>query len=435
MRHLQDFSKNFEIIKRVPHTVDFLVFFMPLPGHQNDVTFTSHCAGCFDGFFSVGNGKALVIVFRWNTGLHVFYDGIRIFGAGVVAGEYDGVGVLARGPGHERALGAVAVAAAAAVRAARSVAVGPKTDLNFLNSAQETFDQQLFDYTEETVPNLNPGFSFFDASDFSVDNFPPLDANMGTINIKKPGETVLSRKVRGVSLVEPLLQVTEQNGQREAVLFGENIWKWRVQSYRNEKSFKNFDEFIGKLVRYLATTKPKSRFSLDYESVYEGTNNAKIKATYFDRAYEFDGNAVIDLKLKHTETGELSQSTMLLKNGYFEADLTNLLPGKYSFTAKVINENLSKSGSFTILDFDVEQRFLSSDHKKLARLANSTEGIHYFSNQTNGLVDELMADARFSPVQKSDQNIVSLIDFRLLLALIAATLAIEWFIRKYNGLN
>ena len=313
--------------------------------------------------------------------------------------------------------------------------IGPKTDVRFLNSIQKTFNQQLFNQTEETAPNLNPGFSIFDVSDFSLDDFPPLAANMGEVTFKKRGETLLSRRVRGVSLRDPLLYVAEDEGQREALLFGENIWKWRVQSYRNQKSFRNFDEFIGKLVRYLATNKPKNRFSVDYKSVYEGNTNAKIKATYFDKAFEFDANATIDLQLKHNETGALSQFSMLLKNGYFEADLVNIPPGKYSFTAKVAHENLSKSGSFTILDFDVEQQFLSSNYKKLKRLASSTNAKSYFPDQLTQLGDELMGQDRFSPIQKSEQNIVSLIDFRLLLGLIAATLAIEWFIRKYNGLT
>ncbi len=313
--------------------------------------------------------------------------------------------------------------------------VGPKTNMNFLNSAQETFSHQRFNQTEETSPNLNPGFSAFDMSNFNVDDYPPLDANMGEVTIKKPGETLLSRRVRGVSLNDPLLYVSEADGQREGVLFGENIWKWRVQNYRNEKSFKNFDEFIGKLIRYLAASKPKTRFSLDYETVYEGTNSAKIKANYFDKAYEFDGNATIDLQLKHNDTGVLSRFTMLLKNGYFEADLANMAPGTYTFTAKVLNENLTKSGSFTILDFDVERQFLSTNYKKLERMALNTSAESYFPNQVGQLVDELMVQKRFLPVQKSEQNVVSLIDFRVLLALIAATLAIEWFIRKYNGLN
>jgi len=313
--------------------------------------------------------------------------------------------------------------------------IGPKTDLNFLNSVQETFTQQLFNYTEETFPTLNPGFSIFDISDFYLDDFPPLDANMGSVVFKKPGESLLGRRVRGVSLKESLLYIAEEEGQREAILLGENIWKWRMQSYRKEKNFKNFDEFIGKLIRYLATTKPKERFSLDYESVYEGTNNAKIKASYFDKAYEFDGNATISINLKHSENGVSSQFGMLLKNGFFEVDLANTPPGEYNFTAKVVGENLSKSGSFTILDFDVEQQFLSSDYKKLERIANSTSAKSYYPDQLTFLGDELMAQGRFLPVQKSEQNIVSLIDFHILLAIIAAALVIEWFIRKYNGLN
>ena len=313
--------------------------------------------------------------------------------------------------------------------------VGPKTDINFLNKTQESYSMQAFNYAEETFPDLNAGFSIFDISDFSLDNFPPLEGTMGDVSFKKSGETLMNRKVKGIRLNNPLLQFFEEENQREAVLFGENIWKWRMQNYRNEKNFKNFDEFVGKLVRYLATSKPKSRFSVDYSTVYEGTNNAKIKASYFDKAYEFDGDAKIEIQLMQIESGIESTYSMLLKNGYFEADLANLAPGSYSFTAAVLNENLSESGKFTILDFDVEQQFLSSNYKKLERLAQFTSAKSYFPNQIASLGDDLMAQDRFLPVQKSEENVVSLIDFRVLLALIAATLAIEWLIRKYNGLN
>jgi len=51
------------------------------------------------------------------------------------------------------------------------------------------------------------------------------------------------------------------------------------------------------------------------------------------------------------------------------------------------------------------------------------------------LIDNLLADAQFVPTQKSNQNVVSLIDFRILLAIIVMALTTEWFIRKYNGLN
>jgi hypothetical protein len=50
------------------------------------------------------------------------------------------------------------------------------------------------------------------------------------------------------------------------------------------------------------------------------------------------------------------------------------------------------------------------------------------------LQSDLASSQEFLPVQKSRDNVVSLIDFRILLGLIVLSLALEWFIRKYNGL-
>ena len=75
----------------------------------------------------------------------------------------------------------------------------------------------------------------------------------------------------------PLLLTFEVNSKREAVLLGENIWKWRAQSYLNQKTFNIFDNFIGKLVQYLASNIRKSRLNVEYESFYQGHSNVFLK--------------------------------------------------------------------------------------------------------------------------------------------------------------
>ena len=125
---------------------------------------------------------------------------------------------------------------------------------------------------------------------------------------------------------------------------------------------------------------------------------------------------------------------MLMKGGYYEADLTDLPSGDYTFTATVKDKNLSRSGGFTILDFDVEQQFLSSDYIKLGRLAERTQGKLFFPAETKDLVAQLMAEEQFVPIQKSKQNVVSLIDFQFLFRAYCSCVGCEWFIRKYNGL-
>jgi hypothetical protein len=67
-------------------------------------------------------------------------------------------------------------------------------------------------------------------------------------------------------------------------------------------------------------------------------------------------------------------------------------------------------------------------------LATNSNGKAYFVEDTKSLIDELLNDERFVTIQKSSKNVVPLIDWKFLLAIIALSLSAEWFIRKYNGL-
>ncbi|MEP3209878.1 MAG: VWA domain-containing protein [Maribacter sp.] len=319
-------------------------------------------------------------------------------------------------------------------RASVFTITGEVVDRNFLNDVQNTYRINSEYPVQETFPILNAGFTKFNISDFSIDGFPPLSNGAGIIGVRT-GESLLQMKIMGAEMNSPLLFAHDGENGKELVLFGENIWKWRMQSFRNNQNFQNFDDFIGKLVLYLSSNKGKNRLDVAYESVYEGSNDAKIKATYFDEAFVFDANASLVLRLENIKNGRSQEIPMLLKNNFYEADLTDIQPGQYRFTVNVEHENRSFSRSFTILDFDVEKQFLSTNYKKLGQLASATKGEVYFPNKTDSLLQNLIADNRFVPTQKDTKNIVSLIDFRVLLAIIIAALSAEWFIRKYNGLT
>ncbi|MEM7381505.1 MAG: VWA domain-containing protein, partial [Bacteroidota bacterium] len=135
---------------------------------------------------------------------------------------------------------------------------GPKTDWSFLNGMGGGYEKNSYQQDEEVTAVVNPGFSFFDISDFSVEDFPPLETSLGEVLITRPYETLLGQVIKGVEINEPLLAILSSGQQKQAVLFGEHIWKWRMQSYRNEGSFENFDKLIGKLLRYLSANKPNS---------------------------------------------------------------------------------------------------------------------------------------------------------------------------------
>lgn len=313
--------------------------------------------------------------------------------------------------------------------------LGTYSDFNFINRTQKNYIIDTGYPIQEVFAVFNNAFSKFDISDFTLEGFPPLLTNAGSVQGLGNSATLLNMRIKGVEMNQALMTITEGDVSKHAVLNGENIWKWRVHTYRNDQTFKNFDIFLGKLMLYLTTSKGKNRFVLDYNPIYNNSNETKLKATYFNEAFSFDSNASINVKVTNKTANKSIEIPMLLKEGYYEADLSNLTSGEYNFTATVAKENLSRSGSFSILDFDAEKQFSSSNHQKLQRLANNTKGRLYFPEQVDSLIKNLEADHNYVPTQESKLIVVPLIDFKFLLGIIAAALSLEWFIRKYNGLT
>jgi hypothetical protein len=314
------------------------------------------------------------------------------------------------------------------------IITGTQTDYSFLNNANLAFEIENGYPEQEVFGLLNNGFTKYDITDFDLTDFPPLVSDAGPILITSQYETLLGTQIKGLDVQQPLMAVIERNASKHALLMGENLWKWRVQTFRNTNEFVNFDEFIGNLIRYLTSSKNKSRLNVDYEKVYEGSSNTVITATYFDEAFLFDPNAKVKIKVTNKETEEVQTYPMILKNGYFEADLSNLIAGSYEFVASVDKESKTETGKFVISEFDMENQFVSSDNEKLEKLAVNSGGKLFYPSQIEELLADLKDNDAYVPTEKSAENIVSLIDFRMLLAIIVFAFAAEWFIRKYNGL-
>ncbi|MBW8241502.1 VWA domain-containing protein [Muricauda oceani] len=311
---------------------------------------------------------------------------------------------------------------------------GSKTDWNYLNRAQESFKVSGSRQPEDILPVLNNAFGLFGLGEFSVDGFPPLQGTLGDIQLNKDSEILMFQQLQGINLDKPLFAILTEANQKEAVLFGEDIWRWRAQVYRNDQSFQKFDDFIGNLMVYLGSDRQRNRLELDYELVFDNASMAKIRASYFDESYQFDPNASISIKIEGKDTDFSRVSPVLLKGSFYEVDLSDLQAGEYNFTVTVQDENLKRSGTFRILDFNPEKQLISANYKKMQRLAQKNGGQIYYLDGIETLQNDLATGEEFLPVQKSRDNIVSLIDFRILLGLIILSLAAEWFIRKYNGL-
>ncbi len=314
------------------------------------------------------------------------------------------------------------------------IITGTKTDWTFLNSIQNNYSKKVSNAKEEYQALLNTNYSTFIVDDLNFKSFPPLESFFEDVSFKTNSEIILHKTINGINTNQPLLATFESENRREAVLFGEGIWKWRAQSYLNEKTFNGFDDFIGKLVQYLASNKRKSRLNVTYESFYNGNDDIIISAQYFNKNYEFDPRGNLSVVVKDKVSGTTRTLPFILNNNNYQINLSNLQASEYNFTVKVNGEPISRSGVFKILEYNVEQQFLNANVTKLQQVATNTNGSSYFIDNPEDLFTDLLQDNRYQTIQKSNKNTVPLIDFKFLLILIALSLAIEWFLRKYNGL-
>ena len=174
--------------------------------------------------------------------------------------------------------------------------------------------------------------------------------------------------------------------------------------------------------------------NVSFEQLYNLGDNIIISAEYFNKNYEFDENAQLTISVQNSKTKASKKYDLLKSTNSFKVNLDGLSAGNYSFT---IIEKQSKnkfSGSFEILDFDLEKQFVNPDKSRLSQLATNTNGVVFYPDQMDKLIKSLLENEQYIPIQKETITKTPLIDWKWILLILIACLSVEWFVRKYNGL-
>ena len=222
-----------------------------------------------------------------------------------------------------------------------------------------------------------------------------------------------------------------QENQRYITFFGENIWRWRLYEGKEKHNFKEIDSFINKCMQFLDAQNKGDLLKIDYKKNYFSNEEIKIKAQVFDLNYQFNPKE----KLWITVNGNHKSYTypFALEATYYQVLLSDLPPATYSFKVYNDSKSLLKKGSFTVLNYAIEQQKTGGNKKGLTALAKHTNGKVYYPKTIDQLVANLNKDTSYTTIQKSKITKKSLIDWKLILALIITSLTAEWLIRKYKG--
>ncbi len=184
----------------------------------------------------------------------------------------------------------------------------------------------------------------------------------------------------------------------------------------------------------MSSNNARKSLVVNHERFYNSGDAIEITAQYFNKNYELDEKARLTISVVNKKTKQSKKYDLLRSSNAFKVNLDGLEAGQYEFLVKELNSNSSYSGSFEILDFDIEKQFVNPDVTKLKELAVQTAGTAFMPNQVDDLIDTLLNNADYKAVEKAIVRKTPLIDWVLLLILIATALGIEWFVRKYNGM-
>lgn len=314
------------------------------------------------------------------------------------------------------------------------IITGNNTDYNLLNQYQNVLDFKMSSQKENYLASYESNFNLFALDNIGFENFPPLENPFGTITANENVSVLLTSRIRNVETNSPLLAFSDNQGSRNAFLLGENIWKWRGQTYLDKKEFTDFDLFVDKTIQFLATNNSKKSLIVNHERFYNSGDALEITAQYFNKNYELDEKARLTISVTNIKTKQIKKYDLLRDSNAFKVNLDGLIAGQYTFTVKELNSNASYTSGFEILDFDIEKQFVNPDLNKLKQLASQTNGKVFVPNQIDDLVKTLLANEDYKAVQKAIVKKTPIIDWVWLLVLIAISLASEWFIRKYNGM-
>lgn len=314
------------------------------------------------------------------------------------------------------------------------IITGMATDFNLLNQMQSDLDFKLTNKQEDFTSSFVTGFNLFAQNDIQFEQFPPLENPFGKITEKGSSNTLLTARVNGIEVGNPILTFSEKGNSRSAYLLGENSWKWRMESFVMNQSYEKYDQFIDKIIQYLSTNSAKKALLVEHESFYNSGETIEFFAQYFNKSYELEENANLSINLTNKNTKSTKNYNFSKANNGYQAIFDGLEPGNYSFQVKESTSNASYNGTFEVLDFDVEKQFVNPDVSKLQQLANQNKGEVIHPNQIDKLIQKLLEKDTYLPVEKSLIKNSPLIDWITLLIILAISLASEWFIRKFNGL-
>lgn len=312
----------------------------------------------------------------------------------------------------------------------------PKQELSLYSKLIPNITFKRKSFNNEVFPQINDGFLSFKISkgvEEMINFSPPILTSFGFYNSSALINTVAYQKYANTISENPLLFFDNYNESKIGVFLGEGYWRWKINDFKLNDSFENFDELVNKVLQYLIIKEDKSKFRLYYKKENNENENIVFEAEVYDDNYNLNNDNDISLLLVNSKNEEYRYVFNKKKEKYY-LDLGNLNPDSYKIFAKVEKRNYEKNGLINIKPINVEFLNKIANHQILNDLSKISGGKSYNLNNLNLLINNLNNDKDSFISTRFEDKLIQLIDYELILLILLLLISFEWFVRKYNGL-
>ncbi|MEI8116302.1 MAG: hypothetical protein WCH03_02080 [Flavobacteriia bacterium] len=315
--------------------------------------------------------------------------------------------------------------------------LGQQTDAAEITKLSIGLKSSSSSQSEELEPTFNNGFNAFELSEAcksSIDFLPPLTAKFGAIKVDPSAEILLFQRIGQIKKNDPLLFFTKGDKVKNGVIFGEGIWRWRLNDFIRHQNHDVFNEFIGKIANYLMVKNQGMGLRVQLPKRMSSEEELIVTASFYNASMEPITGPKIDFVLT-SEQGKQYKSQFAVAGSVYKLNQGKLNPGKYNWKASTMfnGKKYAKSGEFIVEEIQLEKLESFANHGTLKQLSKQSNGSFHLFTSYRKMLDELEKRNDIATVTYEDHTFDELLDYLWVFALLFILLAGEWFLRRYYG--
>ncbi len=313
-----------------------------------------------------------------------------------------------------------------------------------LNTNLELIDKEFEILNLKTRKNViedfnyafNSSFDYFKLNTEDIQFFnscPPLKFPLANIQFANESKVLAYQQVDEMKTENPLICFSKKGDVKNAWIFGEGFWKWKMYDYRQNETFEHFSSLLDKMVQYVSVKKDKRRLRVKMPKKIIGHAPVMMSASYYNESFELDNSPDISLTLIDQD-GKTYYFQFNKDEEMYSMQFSGLAPGRYEYSVDLIdNDEFSQNGTLLIIKNDIELMVTKSNFSKLNELSDLSDGRFYFLEDWSEMESDLM-NLKSPKIKHTQQEKTPLRELSGILYLLIGLLSIEWFLRKYNGI-